>query len=209
MVKSQDYDYLFKVLMIGDSGVGKSSILNRYCGDGWNSGVVCTIGVDFKIKIVNVAGKKVKLQLWDTAGQERFRNITAAYYRGASGVIIVYDVTNRDSLQNVQKWAEQVDSQASTDVKKIVVGNKADTETMNRVGYDEARAMTGELGLDLMEVSAKTMNNIAEIFELLAMELVAKAEKEALQRLQNPNREEGNKERLGDSEKKDSSGSCC
>ena len=103
----EDFDYLFKVLLIGDSSVGKSSILLRFSDNEFTSSYISTIGVDFKVRTLDVGGKIVKLQIWDTAGQERFRTITTTYYRGSNGIIIVYDVSNRDSFLNVQQWNDK------------------------------------------------------------------------------------------------------
>lgn len=106
---SRDYDHLFKLLIIGDSGVGKSSLLLRFSDNTFTGSYITTIGVDFKIKTVNIDDEKVKLQIWDTAGQERFRTITSTYYRGTHGVVIVYDVTNGETFANVKRWLHEID----------------------------------------------------------------------------------------------------
>merc|ERR1711977_627351 len=121
-----DYDYLYKLLLIGDSGVGKSCLLLRYVDETYQESYISTIGVDFKIRTVEIDGKVIKLQIWDTAGQERFRTITSSYYRGAHGIIVVYDVTDGDSFRSVEKWITEIERFAGTEVTKMMVGNKAD-----------------------------------------------------------------------------------
>lgn len=121
----KDYDYLFKLLIIGDAGVGKSSLLVRFADNLFTSAYINTIGVDFKIRTVEYEGKRIKLQIWDTAGQERFRTITATYYRGTHGVIVVYDVTDRESYENVQRWMTEIDKNCEN-VSRVLVGNKID-----------------------------------------------------------------------------------
>jgi Ras-related protein Rab-1A len=120
----QDYEYLFKLLLIGNSGVGKSCILMRYADNSFTENFFNTIGVDFKIKTINLNDQVIKMQIWDTAGQDRFRTLTSSYYRGAHGIIIVYDVTNKDSFDNVRQWMQEIEKFASENVNKLLVGNK-------------------------------------------------------------------------------------
>jgi len=117
---SSSYDLLIKLLIIGDSGVGKSCMLLRFVDDSYTSSFITTIGIDFKIKTIELDGKRVKLQIWDTAGQERFRTITTAYYRGAMGLLLVYDVTNDDSFRNVTNWSRNVDQHAAENVDRLL-----------------------------------------------------------------------------------------
>ena len=119
--KTPKYDHLLKLLLIGDSGVGKSCILLRYSDDSFTSSYITTIGIDFKIKNLVIDNSKAKLQIWDTAGQERFRTITTAYYRGAMGILVVYDVTNLDSFQSVRNWLKQIDANAGPHVVRLLV----------------------------------------------------------------------------------------
>jgi small GTP-binding protein len=126
MRSAQGFDYLFKVVVIGDSGVGKSCLLIRFAEDKFSEEHVSTIGVDFTNRTVEVGGDMVKLQLWDTAGQERFRTVTSTYYRGAQGIVVVFDVTERRSFETVRAWVDDVDKWASGGTVKILVGNKTD-----------------------------------------------------------------------------------
>ncbi|KAK9760953.1 GTP-binding protein, partial [Basidiobolus ranarum] len=126
--KSPTYDHLIKLLLIGDSGVGKSCLLLRFCDDSFTPSFITTIGIDFKIRTIDLDGKRIKLQIWDTAGQERFRTITTAYYRGAMGIIVVFDVTDERSFNNVRNWIKNVEQHANEGVSKILIGNKCDIE---------------------------------------------------------------------------------
>uniref|UniRef100_A0AAY4ASH7 Ras-related protein Rab-13 n=1 Tax=Denticeps clupeoides TaxID=299321 RepID=A0AAY4ASH7_9TELE len=130
---AKKYDFLFKLLLIGDSGVGKTCLIIRFAEDNFNSTYISTIGIDFKVKTIDVDGKKVKLQIWDTAGQERFKTITTAYYRGAMGIILVYDITDEKSFENIQNWMKSIKENASAGVSRMLLGNKCDIETKRKV----------------------------------------------------------------------------
>ncbi|BBN12064.1 hypothetical protein Mp_5g17050 [Marchantia polymorpha subsp. ruderalis] len=120
-----DYDYLIKLLLIGDSGVGKSCLLLRFSDDSFTTSFITIIGIDFKIRTIELDGKRIKLQIWDTARQERFRTITTAYYRGAMGILLVYDVTDESSFNNIRNWIRNIEQHASDNVNKILVGRRA------------------------------------------------------------------------------------
>lgn len=141
-----EYDYLFKLLLIGDSGVGKSCLLLRFADDTYTESYISTIGVDFKIRTIELDGKTIKLQIWDTAGQERFRTITSSYYRGAHGIIVVYDVTDLDSFNNVKQWLHEIDRYACDNVNKLLVGNKCDMSARKVVDYNTAKEFAEQLG---------------------------------------------------------------
>jgi len=166
-----EYDYLFKLLLIGDSAVGKSCLLMRFADDTYNDKFISTIGVDFKICTLNVDDKRVKLQLWDTAGQERFRTITSSYYRDAHGIIVVYDVTDKQSFHNVQHWMQEIEKYAGESVNKLLVGNKCDLSSKKVVSYDEAKELADSLGLQLLETSARNAHNVEQAFRTMAAEI--------------------------------------
>ncbi|RDX41020.1 GTP-binding protein ypt1 [Lentinus brumalis] len=162
------YDYLFKLLLIGDSGVGKSCLLLRFAEDAFTDSYLSTIGVDFKIRTIELDGRTVKLQIWDTAGQERFRTIAAAYYRGAHGIIMVYDVTDAETFSNVKGWMQEIERYASETVKKLIIGNKSDLVEKKVVEYSVAKEFADSLSIPFIETSAKNSTNVEEAFTMMA-----------------------------------------
>lgn len=166
-VNKTRYDLLVKLLLIGDSGVGKSCLLMRYSDDSFTSSFITTIGIDFKVKTINLDGKRIKLQIWDTAGQERFRTITTAYYRGAMGILLVYDVSDIQSFQNVRNWMRQIQQHASANVNKILIGNKSDVSE-RAVTTEEGKALAEEFDIPFYETSAKNNENVNEAFRTIA-----------------------------------------
>ncbi|KAK6240120.1 hypothetical protein QUC31_005589 [Theobroma cacao] len=168
LISHGNLDYLFKLLLIGDSGVGKSCLLLRFADDSYIESYISTIGVDFKIRTVEQDGKTIKLQIWDTAGQERFRTITSSYYRGAHGIIIVYDVTDQESFNNVKQWLNEIDRYASDNVNKLLVGNKCDLTANKVVSSETAKAFADEVGIPFMETSAKDATNVEQAFMAMA-----------------------------------------
>jgi len=172
------YDLLFKLLLIGDSGVGKTCILFRFSDDAFNTTFISTIGIDFKIKTIELKGKKIKLQIWDTAGQERFHTITTSYYRGAMGIMLVYDITNLKSFENIAKWLRNIDEHANEDVEKMILGNKCDMEDNRQVPKERGDAIALEHGIKFMETSAKNNINIDRAFQELAEAILNKTSRE-------------------------------
>ena len=162
---SQDYDYLFKVLLLGDTDVGKSSLILRYTEETFNSKLVNSIGVDFKMKKKEIDGKIIKVQIWDTAGHERFRSITYSYYRGANAIIIVFDITDKKSFLSITEWLKQIEKHAKENVFKFLVGNKSDLAEERKVTFEEAKEYADEHELPYIETSAKEGININELFE--------------------------------------------
>ena len=162
---SQDYDYLFKVLLLGDSDVGKSSLILRYTEETFSSKLVNSIGVDFKMKKKEIDGKIIKVQIWDTAGHERFRSITYSYYRGANAIIIVFDLSDKKSFISITEWLKQIEKHAKENVFKFLVGNKSDLIDERKVTYEEAKQYADEHDLPYIETSAKEGININELFD--------------------------------------------
>ena len=167
-MSEEEYDYIFKVLLIGNSDVGKSSIILRYVDETWTDVFVPTIGVDFKVKTLKVDNKQVKMQIWDTAGQERFRTVVSSYFRGSHGLFLIYDITNRDSFKNLENWLKEIEGEASEKVLKILIGNKCDLEEDRDIKFEEGQAFANRNGMQFMETSAKANTNINEAFEALA-----------------------------------------
>ncbi|KAG9298743.1 hypothetical protein G9A89_012811 [Geosiphon pyriformis] len=161
-----DTDYLFKLLLIGDSGVGKSCLLLRFADDTYTESYISTIGVDFKIRTIELEGKT-----WDTAGQERFRTITSSYYRGAHGIIVVYDVTDQDTFANVKQWLQEIDRYACEGVNKLLVGNKSDLTNKKVVDYTAAKEFADGLSIPFLETSAKNATNVESAFLTMAKQI--------------------------------------
>jgi len=151
--------------LIGDSGVGKTSLIMRFTKNIFHSEFLNSIGVDFKSKDLRVDGKRIKLQIWDTAGQERYRTITSSYYKGAHAIVVVFDITNRSSFEHILRWMEDINKYAKENVLKFVVGNKSDLIQEREVKYEEARALASEMNATYFNVSAKENENINEFFE--------------------------------------------
>jgi len=160
-----EYDQLFKILLIGDSGVGKSSILLRFTDDDFEEDHPATIGVDFKTKLITLDGKRVNLTIWDTAGQEKFRSLTSSYYRGTHGIILVYDVTKRVSFLSLEQWLNEVEMYSTNqDVITLLVGNKVD-KSEREVSREEAAKFAKAKSMLFIECSAKTKLGIQQAFE--------------------------------------------
>eukprot|EP01084_Bolivina_argentea_P235033 395621_1 len=141
-----EYDYLFKLLLIGDSGVGKSCLLLRFADDTYTDSYISTIGVDFKIRTVDLDTKTIKLQIWDTAGQETFRSITRSYYRNTAGALLVYDITRRETFMHVSQWLTDAKTHGSSDMTVMLVGNKCDLEHLRQVSTEEGQKFAQENG---------------------------------------------------------------
>ncbi|KAI8137583.1 ras family-domain-containing protein [Fennellomyces sp. T-0311] len=167
-----EHDYLFKLLLVGDSGVGKSCLLMRFVDGKYpdvNSGFPpSTVGADHREKTIIIADERVKLQIWDTAGQERFRSIVSSYYRGAHGIFIVYDVTSRNSFDHVKEWIRDVDRFAAQDVCRVLIGNKSDMDRV--ISTQEGRELADSLGIPFLETSAKESANVERAFLTLVEE---------------------------------------
>ena len=165
------FDHLFKILIIGESGVGKTCFLLRYAENSFVANHLLTIGIDFKIKMLELDGKVIKLQIWDTAGQDRFRTITKTYYKGSQGVILVYDVCDEKSFGNVKNWVNQIEQNAKSTICKVLVGNKCD-KPERVITEEQGKKLAEEYNMKFFETSAKTGQNVDEAFMFLTGEIL-------------------------------------
>lgn len=168
-----DHDHLFKLLLVGDSGVGKSCLLLRFTTDTFDD-LSPTIGVDFKLRSLQLNGKRVKLTIWDTAGQERFRTLTSSYYRGAQGIILVYDVTRRETFKDLEEiWLKEIEMYSTIpDAVLMLVGNKVDKEDEREVTKEEGLSFARQHGSLFLECSAKTRVNVQQCFSELVQKIM-------------------------------------
>ncbi|KMT15002.1 hypothetical protein BVRB_3g065050 [Beta vulgaris subsp. vulgaris] len=173
-------EYLFKIVIIGDSAVGKSNLLSRYARNEFNMHSKATIGVEFQTQSMEIEGKEVKAQIWDTAGQERFRAVTSAYYRGAVGALVVYDITRRTTFDSVGRWLDELNTHSDTTVARMLVGNKFDLDDIRAVSVDEGKSLAEEHGLFFMETSAKDSTNVKTAFELVIKEIYSSVSRKVL-----------------------------
>jgi len=171
MAEGSNYDYLFKVVLIGDSGVGKSNLLSRFTRNEFNLESKSTIGVEFATRSINVDSKTVKAQIWDTAGQERYRAITSAYYRGAVGALLVYDIAKHATYVNVTRWLKELRDHADSNIVIMLVGNKSDLKHLRAVPTEEAKAFSTENGLSFIETSALDASNVEGAFQTILTDI--------------------------------------
>ncbi len=175
-IMAEDYDYLFKILLIGESGVGKSCLLLKYADDAYTESYISTIGVDFKIKTETLNGKSIKLQIWDTAGQERFRTITSSYYRGAHAIVVVFDLTDNDSFVSLEKWLKEIDRFVNRSHVTMLIGTKADMTAKRCISKELATEFADVRGMKYVETSAKTGEGVGEAFTQLCISLIESPE---------------------------------
>lgn len=149
-----DFDYLFKIVILGDSGVGKTNIISRYAENEFNFETKATIGVEFHTKLINYNDKIVKIQFWDTAGQERYRSITSSYYKGAQGILVVYDITCQSSFNHIHHWIDEIYANVGTSIPILLVGNKSDLDHKRTVSNDQALRLANQYNINFIEMSA-------------------------------------------------------
>ncbi|XP_051143566.1 ras-related protein Rab11C [Andrographis paniculata] len=175
-----EYDYLFKIVLIGDSGVGKSNILSRFTRNEFCLESKSTIGVEFATKTLQLEGKTIKAQIWDTAGQERYRAITSAYYRGAVGALLVYDITKRQTFENVRRWLRELRDHADSNIVIMMLGNKSDLSHLRAVSEDDGGALAEKEGLAFLETSALDAHNVEKAFHTILTNIHQIVSKKAL-----------------------------
>ncbi|PVU99665.1 hypothetical protein BB559_000523 [Furculomyces boomerangus] len=171
MNKDEEYDYLFKVVLIGDSAVGKTNLLSRFKSNEFKLDSKSTIGVEFTSKTIQLEGKTIKATVWDTAGQERFRVITSAYYRGAVGALLVYDIANRETYNNVKYWLKELRDYADRNIVIMLVGNKSDLRHLRTIPTEDAKQFAQDNGLFFIETSALDSNNVEQAFRQTITEI--------------------------------------
>ena len=170
-------DYKLKVVVVGDSGVGKTNLIKRFVSNTYNPNTKATVGVEFLSKSYKINDQVFKIEIWDTAGQERYKSITAAYYKGAKGALIVYDITQKDSFENINKWMSEVRDKSTKDLKILIVGNKTDLVNERQVSTEEALSKAKELESPVMEASALDGNNVKAAFYDLLKEMYKEIKK--------------------------------
>ena len=165
---SENYEQLYKIIIVGDSGVGKSNILGRYINNIFKQDTKSTVGVEFASKKIKANGVNIKLQIWDTAGQERYRSITSAYYRGSKGCFIVYDISSLQTFESVEKWYEEVLKSGEKDISVILIGNKCDLENERKVTVEMGENKARNLNCPFFETSALNNIHIEDVFQSIA-----------------------------------------
>ncbi|KAK8699274.1 hypothetical protein V6N13_115364 [Hibiscus sabdariffa] len=176
----EEYDYLFKVVLIGDSGVGKSNLLSRFTRNEFCLESKSTIGVEFATRTLQVEGRTVKAQIWDTAGQERYRAITSAYYRGALGALLVYDVTKPTTFENVSRWLKELRDHADSNIVIMLIGNKTDLKHLRAVATEDGQSFAEKEGLSFIETSALEATNVEKAFQTILSEIYRIISKKSL-----------------------------
>ena len=174
---SETYDQKIKVMIIGESLVGKTALITKYTKDKFGGAYLTTVGIDFQNKYVNINDKKIKVEIWDTAGQERFRNIAKNYFQSSNGFLLVYDTTNHSSFEKLNYWNEQIQLNAPEGTKYILVGNKIDLKDNRQVTKEEGENFAKDNGVQFYETSAKDGTNVNNAFELLTKEIIKDIEK--------------------------------
>ena len=175
-----EYSYLFKMVLIGDSGVGKSNILSRFTRNHFSLDSKSTIGVEFATRTLHVESKIIKAQIWDTAGQERYRAITSAYYRGALGAVLVYDVSKPTTFENISRWLKELRDHADANIRIMLVGNKTDLKHLRAVATEDAQSFAEAEGLSYIETSALEATNVEEAFQLILGDIYRTVSKKAV-----------------------------
>ena len=179
-MEEENYEIMFKVVLVGDSFVGKTNIMSRYLKNEFHEDSKATVGVEFGSKQFTIDGHSVKAQIWDTAGQERYKAITSAYYKGAKGAFIVYDITRKNSFESVERWVNDVISVADKKITIVLIGNKSDLEDQRQVTKEEAQDKANKLEIAFMETSAFSGDNLDKAFEMMMNEVYKKCHEEML-----------------------------
>ena len=179
-MEDENYEMMFKVVLVGDSFVGKTNIMSKYLKNEFHDDSKATVGVEFGSKQFNIEGHTIKAQIWDTAGQERYKAITSAYYKGAKGAFIVYDITRKNSFESVEKWVSDVTAVADKKITIVLIGNKSDLEDQRQVTKEQGEEKSGKLEIAFLETSAFSGENLDKAFEMMINEVYKKCHEEML-----------------------------
>ncbi len=171
-IEEEDYDEKVKLMIIGDSSVGKSSLLKKYCKNEFSNSYITTVGIDFQVKILTINNIKIKIQIWDTAGEERYRVVAKNYFNTSDGFIIMYDITNRESFDSVSNWVEQIKESTPNYKKSVIFGNKSDLNKLRDVQINEGKELAKKHDFKFFETSAKDGSNLNEGIESLVKDVL-------------------------------------
>ena len=208
-MEKEPYDFLFKMILIGDSSVGKSNILLKYLKGEFDPNSKATVGVEFGSKQFNIEGHSIKAQIWDTAGQERYKAITSAYYKGAKGAFVVYDITRKASFDSIEKWVNDLTSTADKKLTIVLIGNKSDLEDQRQVTKEQAEEKANKLQVAFLETSAFSGENLEKAFEMMINEIFKKCHEEMLAEVEGDEIEKGQDINLNKKKENTESKKCC
>ena len=208
MAEDDNYEMMFKVVLVGDSFVGKTNIMSKYIKNEFHEDSKATVGVEFGSKQFTIEGHSIKAQIWDTAGQERYKAITSAYYKGAKGAFIVYDITRKQSFESVEKWVNDVTAVADKKITIILIGNKSDLEDQRQVTKEQGQEKANKLEIAFMETSAFSGDNLDKAFDMMMNEVYKKCHEEMLLD-GDVDIVDGGKDINLDNKKKDEKKQCC
>ncbi len=167
----ENFDILYKIVIIGDSGVGKSNILSRYVRDEFSMDTKATVGVEFGSKIISINNQQIKIQIWDTAGQEKYKSVSTIYYKGAKGALLVYDISRKETFNNLNRWINEIKNNSDENINILLIGNKCDLEEGRQISQEEAFEKAKEINACFLEVSALQAVNIEKAFKYLIQQI--------------------------------------
>ena len=179
-MEEENYEMMFKVVLVGDSFVGKTNIMSKYLKNEFHEDSKATVGVEFGSKQFKIEGHTIKAQIWDTAGQERYKAITSAYYKGAKGAFVVYDITRKGSFESIEKWVNDLTSTADKKLTIVVIGNKCDLEDQRQITKEQGEEKANKLEVAFLETSAFSGENLDKAFEMMMNEIYKKCHEEML-----------------------------
>ena len=208
MEEEEEYEMMVKVILIGDSSVGKTNIMSKYLKNQFNENSKATVGVEFGAKIFKINNRNIKAQIWDTAGQEKYKAITGAYYKGSKGAFVVYDITRKETLYSVDKWINDLKVSGDPKINILLIGNKSDLEDKREVFKEQGEEKAKSFGCAFLETSALSGDNIEQAFELMISDIIKKYGNETLEEEDLGNVEKGEEISLEQTDKNEKKGCC-